>query len=296
MLESMRYQAEAEVRWLDHCETALARARRAGPREGTHGPPRPPTARSRPSGGTAMTGLEPALELIDVSRIHGRGDGRSMRCAGSTSASRRASWSRSWARRAPASRPCSTWPADSTRPPPAGSGSRAGARLARQAGLAQLRRRRVGYVFQDYNLIPTLTAAGERRASARAGRVAARKARPRWRAACSTRSGSAGLVRPLPGRAVRRPAAAGGDRPRGRRRPQPDPRRRADRRAGLRDRRAGARRCCGIAATPGRRRCWSPTRPGTPAGPTGWCSSATAPWSTRPRRLGRPDRACWRGT
>ena len=26
MIESMRYQAEAEVRWLDHCETALARA------------------------------------------------------------------------------------------------------------------------------------------------------------------------------------------------------------------------------------------------------------------------------
>lgn len=28
VLESMRYQAEAEVRWLDHCETALARAAR----------------------------------------------------------------------------------------------------------------------------------------------------------------------------------------------------------------------------------------------------------------------------
>jgi DNA-binding PadR family transcriptional regulator len=31
VLESMRYQAEAEVRWLDHCETALARAARRAP-------------------------------------------------------------------------------------------------------------------------------------------------------------------------------------------------------------------------------------------------------------------------
>lgn len=32
VLESMRFQAEAEVRWLDHCETALARDSRASTR------------------------------------------------------------------------------------------------------------------------------------------------------------------------------------------------------------------------------------------------------------------------
>ncbi len=32
VLESMRFQAEAEVRWLDHCETALARNSRASTR------------------------------------------------------------------------------------------------------------------------------------------------------------------------------------------------------------------------------------------------------------------------
>jgi DNA-binding PadR family transcriptional regulator len=31
VLESMRYQLEAEVRWLDHCEAALSRAARARP-------------------------------------------------------------------------------------------------------------------------------------------------------------------------------------------------------------------------------------------------------------------------
>ena len=31
VLESMRYQLEAEVRWLDHCEGALARAALARP-------------------------------------------------------------------------------------------------------------------------------------------------------------------------------------------------------------------------------------------------------------------------
>ena len=52
--------------------------------------------------------------------------------------------------------------------------------------------------------------------------------------------GLGGLVRPIPRRPLRRPAAAHRDRTRSRRRPQPDPRRRAHRRAGLRDRRGGA--------------------------------------------------------
>ena len=37
VLESMRYQLEAEVRWLDHCESALARAARSRPPGGNGG-------------------------------------------------------------------------------------------------------------------------------------------------------------------------------------------------------------------------------------------------------------------
>ena len=43
------------------------------------------------------------------------------------------------------------------------------------------------------------------------------------------------------------------------------------------------------AATPARPACWSPTRPGTPPGPTGWCSCATASSSTRPGRSTGPE-------
>ena len=45
VLESMRYHAEAEVRWLDHCETALARAARH--RNGAE-----PDSKERDSAGT----------------------------------------------------------------------------------------------------------------------------------------------------------------------------------------------------------------------------------------------------
>jgi hypothetical protein len=38
VLESMRYQLEAEVRWLDHCEAALARAAGTRPPPTRNGP------------------------------------------------------------------------------------------------------------------------------------------------------------------------------------------------------------------------------------------------------------------
>jgi DNA-binding PadR family transcriptional regulator len=41
VLESMRYQLEAEVRWLDHCEATLARAARARAEAPTHQPHTP---------------------------------------------------------------------------------------------------------------------------------------------------------------------------------------------------------------------------------------------------------------
>ena len=86
-------------------------------------------------------------------------------------------------------------------------------------GLSRLRRETVSYVFQTFGLIPVLTAAenvgvplrlrrtpvAERERAGRAAARPGRAARPR---------------RAAPGRAVRRAAAAGGDRPgAGRRRP-----------------------------------------------------------------------------
>ena len=64
VLESMLFQAEAEVRWLDHCETRMThrRGRRASRIA------RPFVAR----GGRPM--IEFVLELNDVTRVHGTGD------------------------------------------------------------------------------------------------------------------------------------------------------------------------------------------------------------------------------
>ena len=103
-------------------------------------------------------------------------------------------------------------------------------------GRARMRRTSIGYVFQDFNLIPALTAIenvalpreldGERSRAARRSAMAA-----------LDEVGIGDLAAPVPRRDVRRPAAAGRDRPRDRRRPPADPRRRADRRPRHRDRR-----------------------------------------------------------
>ena len=76
--------------------------------------------------------------------------------------------------------------------------------------LTRLRRDQVGFVFQSFNLLPTLTAAGEHHA-ARSTSPAAPPTRPG-----STRSSTPSAcapARPPPRRAVRRPAAAGRLRP-----------------------------------------------------------------------------------
>ena len=109
------------------------------------------------------------------------------------------------------------------------------------AGLTRLRRDRIGFVFQSFNLIPTLTAAENITLPARAGGP----------------QGRPGMVR-LPGqgtghrrpanassqRAVRRPAAACGVRPGPDQQAGPHLRRRAHRQPGLQRLRGPARRSC----------------------------------------------------
>ena len=84
---------------------------------------------------------------------------RSSPCAGSTWSSNAAASPRSWARPAPASPPsCTAWPA-STRSPAARStiGETTVTGLG-DSGLTKLRRDKVGFIFQQFNLLPTLTA------------------------------------------------------------------------------------------------------------------------------------------
>ena len=138
-----------------------------------------------------------------------------------------------------------------------------------RAELAALRRRSVGYVFQDFNLIPALTAAENVALPRELDGVAPREAR-REALAALDEVGLDDAGRPLPGRAVRRPAAAGRDRPRAGRPAPAGARRRADRRARQPDRRVGA----AAAARPLRRR--RLRRAGHARG--------------APRRLGRPRR------
>ena len=87
VLDSLVFAAEAEIRWLDHCEAGCAAPRSSGPAPRTRTAPP-----SRPSqqGGRPMTAV---LQLDDVTRVHGRARPRCTPCAASPSPRTPASWS-----------------------------------------------------------------------------------------------------------------------------------------------------------------------------------------------------------
>jgi ABC-type lipoprotein export system ATPase subunit len=147
------------------------------------------------------------------------------------------------------------------------------------AGIAALRRRTLGFVFQDFNLIPALTALEN---------VTLPLELDGWK---RRRARSAGLDAlrsvELDDRADRYPDdLSGGQQQRvaiaravvGTRRlssPTSRPARSTARRA------RSCSGCCAAASTPAPAASWSPTTRGTPRGPTASCSCATAASSTR---------------
>ena len=156
VLDSLVFSAEAEIRWLDHCEARLrraaARAARGRPRQDDDHRPRPRRECRDDATRSCTSTTSPASTAAARPRC--------TPCAASRSARTPASWSPSWARPAPASPRCSPWPAASTPRPRASSSSRASTSPALgNAGRARMRRTSIGYVFQDFNLIPALTAA-----------------------------------------------------------------------------------------------------------------------------------------
>jgi putative ABC transport system ATP-binding protein len=122
-----------------------------------------------------------------------------------------------------------------------------------RAGLAALRRRRVGYVFQELNLIAALTAAENVALPRELDGVRARTARGEALASLEL-VGLAGLAGTFPDQ------LSGGEQQRV-----------AIARAlvGQRPLLLADEPCCGRAATPGWPPCWSPTNPAMPATPTG---------------------------
>ena len=147
----------------------------------------------------------------------------------------------------------------------------------REDALTRLRRERIGFVFQSFNLLPALTAAENvalplRLAGRRPDRgPRRRRARPR----SAWPSGPRHRPAQLSGGQQQRVAIARAlvTRPGG------AVRRRADRRAGHRDRAARCSACCGQPSTARPRPwSWSPTTRWPPRTRTGWCSSPTAGW------------------
>ena len=145
--------------------------------------------------------------------------------------------------------------------------------------MTQLRRDRIGFVFQAFNLVPTLTALENITLPLD---IAGRKPDPAWLDNVLTRLGLRRPARAPAERAVRRPAAAGRLRAGAGRSAGDHLRRRADRQPRLAVLAARCWPSCGPRWTSSARpSSSSPTIPGRRATPTGWSSSPTARSSTR---------------
>ena len=218
-----------------------------------------------------------ARSCENVTRVHGAGRRRSRRCASVSFSATPASWSPSWGRPARASRPCSTLAGGLDTPTSGEVASRASdlAGLGQQgpgADAPSSHRLRLPGLQPD----PGADRRRERDAPARAGRrTVPRGARKEARAALDE-VGIGDLADRFPdemsGGQQQRVAIA---------RALVGERRLilADEPTGAldtRDRRGRSSGCCAPGATPARPACSSPTRRGTPPGPTASSSCATA--------------------
>ena len=172
VLENLVFAAEAEVRWLDHVETMLA------PRAASGAPAHPtPRLRHRPATshrdparagrrqqhqprGDHVMSTAPHVVISDVTRIHGSGETAVTALAG---VSLEIHPGELVAVMGPSGSGKSTLlnVAGGLDRPTSGTVAIGGDTLTDLGprDLAKLRRRRMGFVFQDYNLIPSLTAA-----------------------------------------------------------------------------------------------------------------------------------------
>ena len=210
-----------------------------------HGPRHSITCSPERAEGVAVTATSPpttaiASRTVGASKIYGKGETevRALDNVERRLRARRCS-RRSWARRAPASRRCCIASRDSTRSRAERSSSATSTSSSlSEKNLTQVRRDRIGFVFQAYNLIPTLTARGEHHAAPGARRAEARSSvgrlHRRDRRAAVT-------ARPPAVRALRRAATARRGRARAREPARDRVRRRADRKPRLQARARNAR-------------------------------------------------------
>ena len=150
------FNAEAEVRWLDHCEARLRRAAIEAKRSRRHHAHQPRPGEDRPMSPTD----QPVLRLDSVTRVHGEGETEVVALKTVTFVARAGELV---AVMGPSGSGKSTLLtlAGGLDAPTSGTVSVEGTDLATlgQKGRARMRRTSIGYVFQDFNLIPALTAA-----------------------------------------------------------------------------------------------------------------------------------------
>ena len=197
-----------------------------------HSPHHPDLRRPRPTA--------PAMvQLDDVVRVFGRGDGQVRALDGVTLSLAAARSPRSWGPRAPGSRRCCS-------SPPGSTGRRRAASTSASSELGGLGERALARLRRERHRLrlPVLQPArrADRGAERRAARQLAGRRLPRSASASPRARRSRRAPRPPAGAALGRPAAARRDRARPRRRAERRVRRRADGRArhARRPRRAGA--------------------------------------------------------